>query len=349
MANGVYTHAEIISQGEAWASTLDQVSRQYDELTAELDGASQAEWLVTGCGSTYYASVGAAANLRRLGVRANAFPAADIVYFPQMLPRGDTNLLTISRSGITTETLWAQDVFRKVYPNGKVVSITTQPETPLAIGADFILSADAAQELSVAQTRSFTSMYLLSQCFAGALTGENDLVERLKKLPSALEKLIAQVGDLPQEIGSDLTLTRFFFLGGGPYFGLASEMMLKTKEMTCSWAEAFHTLEFRHGPMSVVNDESLVVCLVSDSQEDAEVKVLREMKKLGARILVLTEGSSNTDWSGLDYVVKLHSGLDEWERGPLYLPFIQWMAYYRTQAKGLDPDLPVNLKAVIEL
>lgn len=51
----------------------------------------------------------------------------------------------------------------------------------------------------------------------------------------------------------------------------------------------------------------------------------------------------------MEYVVELESGLNEWERGALYLPFIHWMDYYRTLAKGLDPDQPTNLTAVVEL
>ena len=125
--------------------------------------------------------------------------------------------------------------------------------------------------------------------------------------------------------------------------------MLKTKEMTRSWAEAFHPLEFRHGPMSVVDDNTLMVCLVSDSEQVAEARVVRDMQKLGARILVLTDDASRMDWSGIEYVVELRSGLNEWERGALYLPFIHWMDYYRTLAKGLDPDQPTNLTAVVEL
>lgn len=62
-----------------------------------------------------------------------------------MLPRGQASLLAISRSGTTTETQWAVERFRKVNPAGKVVTITTQPESPLAKAADYLLSAEGAQ------------------------------------------------------------------------------------------------------------------------------------------------------------------------------------------------------------
>lgn len=349
MTDGIHTRGEIEQQSQAWAKTLTGFSRQKKPLAEALSGSGKQAWLVTGCGSTHYASLSAAALMRRLGITAWAYPAAEIVYFGDMLPHGDVNLLTISRSGTTTETLWAVDRYRKNHPHGKVVSITTQPESPLAKASDLVLSADAAQEQSVAQTRSFTSMFILSQCLAGLLGGDGGLADRLEKLPPSLDHLIERVDDFPRQLGEDESLQRFFFLGGGPYYGLACEAMLKTKEMTRSWAEAFHPLEFRHGPMSVVDDHSLVVCLVSDSEQEAEARVMRDMQKLGARILVLTDDASRMDWAGIEYVVELQSGLNEWERGALYLPFIHWMDYYRTLAKGLDPDQPVNLTAVVEL
>jgi glucosamine--fructose-6-phosphate aminotransferase (isomerizing) len=119
--------------------------------------------------------------------------------------------------------------------------------------------------------------------------------------------------------------------------------------MARSWAEAYHTLELRHGPMAVVNADTLVVGMISDSAKEAEIKVLQHMKRLGARTLALAETAGAYDWSGVDRVIELRSGLDEWERGALYLPLIQWIAFHRSLAKGLDPDSPVNLTAVVNL
>lgn len=349
MANGVYTRNEIEQQSKAWAESLAGFSRQEKALTEALSGMRKQAWLTTGCGSTHYVSLSAAATLRRAGMAAWAHPAAELVYFGDLIPQADVNMVAVSRSGTTTETLWAVEHFRRARPAGKVVAITTQPESPLAKASDFLLSAPAAQELSVAQTRSFTSMFILSQCLAGILQGDGEVTGRLQRLPLALDRLIARTGDLARQLGEDQSLQRFFFLGGGPYYGLACEAMLKTKEMTRSWAEAFHPLEFRHGPMSVVDDQSLVVCFVSDSEQEAEVRVVRDMQKLGARILVVTDDASRTNWAGIEYVVELQCGLNEWERGALYLPFIHWMVYYRTLSRGLDPDQPTNLTAVIEL
>ena len=138
-----------------------------------------------------------------------------------------------------------------------------------------------------------------------------------------------------------------FFLGSGPRYGLACEAMLKLKEMSLTTSEAYHFLEFRHGPKSMVDEGTLVVGLLSEAAREAEVAVLREMKELGGRILVLTEAKDGLDWA--DHVVCFQSDLPEVTRLPLYLPTLQLLAYYRAVGKGLDPDAPRNLDAVVQL
>jgi glucosamine--fructose-6-phosphate aminotransferase (isomerizing) len=125
--------------------------------------------------------------------------------------------------------------------------------------------------------------------------------------------------------------------------------MLKTKEMSLSYAEAYYPLEFRHGPMSMVDEHTLVVGFLSDTGLAQEVRVLKDMQRLGGRTLALAEDAAALSGWRADHVVELRSGLDEWERGPLYLPVIQRLAFHRAVAKGLDPDRPNNLTAVVEL
>jgi glucosamine--fructose-6-phosphate aminotransferase (isomerizing) len=175
------------------------------------------------------------------------------------------------------------------------------------------------------------------------------MLERLHWLPDGLEDLVGRLEDLPQRLGVDRSIERFFFLGGGPLYGLASEAMLKTKEMSLSYAEAYYPLEFRHGPMSMVDGHTLVVGFLSDSGLAEELRVLQNMQGLGARTVALVEDIAALSGWLADHVVELRSSLSEWERGPLYLPMAQRMAYHRAVAKGLNPDRPQNLTAVVEL
>jgi len=346
---GQHTWTEIAGQPEAWRATLGAFTADRTALEDFLNQTDLAQILVVGCGSTHYLAQTVAAVLTRCTrTSTRAFPSSELWLFPDAISPDRTLLLTVSRSGTTTETLRAMERFREAH-GGPVLAITCSPESPLSQQASFALVTPAGQEQSVAQTRSFTSMLLLTQALAATLAHDEGMLKRLQRLPDVLEDLVARLGDLPQRLGTDQDIERIFFLGGGPLYGLANEAMLKTKEMSLSYAEAYHPLEFRHGPMSMVNEHTLVVGLFSDTGLAEELGVLEDMQKLGARTLALIEdGSAFSGWRP-DHIIELRSGLSEWERGPLYLPVVQRMAYHRAMAKGLDPDRPHNLTAVVEL
>jgi glucosamine--fructose-6-phosphate aminotransferase (isomerizing) len=349
MTRNSHTWQEILSQPRAWQMTLEAFVASQSALQDFLDQVNFDQILVAGCGSTHYLAQSAAATLTyRSGIPAHALPSSELWLFTHTVLASRTLLLAVSRSGTTTETLLALSRFRETH-GGPVLTVTCYPESPLAQRADFALAAPDAQERSVAQTRSFTSMFLLTQALAAVLAGDSGRLERLRRLPDVLGGLVDRLGDLPQEWGRALDIERIFFLGGGPLYGLANEAMLKTKEMSLSHSEAYHPLEFRHGPMSLADEHTLVVGLLSDTGLAEELSVLKDMKELGARTLALAEDTSLFAGWQPDHVVELRSGLDEWERGPLYLPIVQRIAYHRALAKGLNPDRPRNLQAVVEL
>jgi glucosamine--fructose-6-phosphate aminotransferase (isomerizing) len=349
MSTEGHTWQEILSQPQVWQSVLDGFAADRPALEAFLERANFDQVAAIGCGSTYYLAQCAASTLTHwTGRPARAFPSSEVWLFPTGIPRGRSLLLAVSRSGTTTETLRALERFREAV-GGPVLTITCYPESPLAQGADLTLAAPHAQEQSIAQTRSFTSMLLLTQALTAAIMQDEAMLEHLGRLPGLLNDLTDRMGDLPRHLGADLTIERIFFLGAGPLYGVASEAMLKTKEMSLSYAEAYHPLEFRHGPMSMVNERTLVVGLLSDTAWSEQLSVLQDMQDLGARTLALVEdGAMLAGWRA-DDVVELRSGLEEWVRTPLYLPLAQRMAYHRAVAKGLNPDRPHNLTAVVEL
>jgi glutamine---fructose-6-phosphate transaminase (isomerizing) len=349
MTRGVRTEKEIQSQPEVWKSTITKYLDQQGVLAKKLQGKQSRPWLVIGCGSTYYLSLHAASLLKISGIDAWASPSSDVIFFPQAFFPAGYNLLVISRSGTTSESLWAMESYRKQHHDGFIASITCVPETPMIKNSDFAIFSEFAQEESVAQTRSFSSMTIMVQQFIRMLTNKDFSRGKLVSLPDVLQDTLSRSGDLLEKIGKDLSIDRLFYLGSGPYYGIACEAMLKTKEMSCSWSEAYHFMEFRHGPMSVVAPSSLIVGLVSDHAGEAEVQVLREMKEKGGRILVLCnrKGSLNLDFA--DFVIETNSQLDDGARAVLYLPLIQWIAFHRSIAKGLDPDNPINLTQVVTL
>ncbi|HEX9595480.1 MAG TPA: SIS domain-containing protein, partial [Anaerolineales bacterium] len=145
--------------------------------------------------------------------------------------------------------------------------------------------------------------------------------------------------------GTQAGLEKFFFLGSGLLYGVACEAMLKMKEMSITQSEAYHALEFRHGPKAMVDDSALVVGLLTRRTFDHEAAVLHEMAAMGGTTLALAPGTRSAG----HITVHLPDDLPEWVMPVLYLPVLQSMAHARAVSKGLDPDNPRNLTAVVRL
>jgi glucosamine--fructose-6-phosphate aminotransferase (isomerizing) len=347
-ASGQHTFAEIDSQSLAWSEALRQYRRQEDDVRRAWSAHRPATVLFTGCGSTYYLAQSAAALFEAAtGRPADALPGSEIA-----LPGGrgasapeTTLMVAISRSGTTSETVAAARAFRQM--GGPALwCITCAPASPLAEAADLVLAAEAAQEQSMAQTRSFSAMLVLAQALAATVAGPG--AGLLATLPDFGREVGRRAGSFMLEWGRRLDLERFYFLGSGLRYGLANEAMMKMTEMSLSHAQSFHFLEFRHGPMAMADDRCLVVGLLSREAADHEMKVLDEMAGLGAATLALSPFAGGEPAAGArDFAVG--APLPNWAIAALYLPPLQWLAYHRAMAKGLNPDAPRHLRPAIHL
>lgn len=343
MDRGKHTLHEIQSQPHVWQHALNAYSESEDHFLQLIQAESPTQVIVTGCGSTHYLSMIGARLLRKSGINAQAYPASELWLYPETVYLPDTTylMIAVSRSGTTTETLRAVRVFQQDN-HGKVITVTCDRTSPLAGLADVVFAINAAQEESVAQTRSFSSMCVVLQQMAAAL-GEHDL-SASNDLPEVCQTLLNTHEDLAKSLGENASIKKFFFLGSGALYGLACEAMLKMKEMSLSYSEAFHMLEFRHGPMSMVAQDSLVVGLISPDSPEHDIKVLEEMQTMGATVVAM--GQTATEF---EHKIQLPADLPAWTTPILYLPILQLMGYYRSLFNGQNPDKPHNLTAVISL
>lgn len=335
------TYQEIVSQTQAWQQALQVTAAGAADLRALWRGGDFDRVLLTGCGSTHYLALAAAALFQTLtGVPARGVPAGELVLYPETAyAPGRTLLVAISRSAETSETVQAAQAFRQTRA-GETVVISNYGDRPLSQLGAVQLIIPAGQEESIAQTRSFASMYVAATAMAAVLAGRDDLAAAMDRLPAAGGRLIGAYEGLARSLGTNTSLDRFYFLGSGPRYGLACEANLKMKEMTLTHSEPFHFLEFRHGPKSMAGESTLIVGLLSESNYARENAVLDEMRLQQARILSLAESAAD---------VALDSGIPEAVRNVLYLPVLQLMAFYRAIGKGLDPDRPTHLDAVVKL
>jgi len=348
---GIHTYREIMGQFAAWEATLDDLLSQKRRLERFFQEEGFEEVVFTGCGSSYFLSLVAAAAFQTItGIRSSALPASEIFLYPErsLMHKGAILLVAVSRSGETMETLKAVKTFRG-RGGERVLAITCYQESALVKSVSFSLVARKAEEKSVVQTGSFSTMLLAAQLFAAIAAGRADYQIELKALPTYGTRVMKESHPFIQRKAEDERYAQFFFLGSGGYYGLACEASLKMKEMSLSQAEPFHSLEFRHGPKSMVDEHSLVIALLSDSAMSYEVPLLAELKGYGGQVLALVERGSKDELGGVDYVIPLHSGLSELARGLLFMPPLQLLGYYRAMAKGLNPDRPAHLDPVVRL
>jgi glucosamine--fructose-6-phosphate aminotransferase (isomerizing) len=340
MTNGQFTREEIFTQSLAWQGAIDVIASMKNELK-DIDLGNYRQIIFTGCGSTYYLSLAVASIFQKqTGAICKAVPGGELLLNPGATYSGNNQLLfAISRSGSTSETVQAAEQFKKDQ-GGRVISICNYDDRPLTEVADLAICIPEGQEQSIAQTRAFSSMYLSLVAMAMLVSRREDLFDEMKALPDIGKSLIEKYNEFSRRVGENLDYDRFYFLGSGSRYGLACEANLKMKEMTITHTEPFYFLEFRHGPISMVNENTAVVGLLSESQRDYEEKVLDDARNFGARTVSI--GETDAD-------VSFESELSEDIRNVLYLPVLQIMAYYRSMKKGLNPDQPNNLTAVVYL
>jgi len=345
-----HTVEEIQSQPRIWKSVINNNEIIDGKTTKLVKSAADHSFGFIGSGTSYYLSLSAAAMWKAItGLQAQAIPSADIMFYSDIYAGkgGIDSAVLISRSGTTSEILIAGNTLNKYTTNR--ISLTCRAESDLSKLGEYRYLIDNADEKSVVMTRSFTSMLLQIQVLASRFSGNQKFFDQLSALPELGTRLMQKYDGLAQDIILSNNFSKFIYLGHGPHFGLASEGMLKVKEMSVANSEAYHSLEYRHGPMSLVDTNTLIIFLLSDKTADAEIKLIGEMNALGAKSLAICETANADIRAQADYVVELNSNIEENARLVLTLPILQQIAYQNALKKGMEPDEPRNLTQVVTL
>ena len=289
------TSLEIASQPAVWREALETRAAVADELLA-LPGARV---LVLGCGTSAFLAESYAALRERAG-----FGVTDAAYASEPRPWRDYDaVVMLSRSGTTTEVIQAFDIL----PEGvRTIAVTGVADSPVAARADDVLLLDFADEQSVVQTRFPTTFLLLARHALG---------EDVSALPAEVDARLAA------PLGIDTSaLSHFVYLGSGWTYGLAQEAALKIREAAQAWSESYPALDYRHGPLAVADERSIVWIL-----GDAEPSLVADIERTGALVRTSTG----------DPLVELADA--------------QRLAVAIAEQRGLDPDNPRLLTRSIVL
>lgn len=345
------TIAEIHAQYDALKQTLEMMEKRRDDAQRFFREANADSIVAIGCGSSFQLSESIALTARlRTGVSSVALAGGDVLldceqYAP--LFTGNPMIITVSRSGSTSEVLFALRKLKAVYPKLKVVCIACTNGSAIAAESDYVIELPWAFDESVCQTRSVTNLYAAAMLFLAAAADCSSIFDSYKKLTEGGDGFVEKYEATLKAIGTT-DFTSAAVLCDGEAVGVASEAALAFNEIAYTPSVFKRVLDVRHGPIVLFNSKTLAILRLSKQGFDYELALIGDILKRGAKVVVV----SDEELPPIDGVcAQLHFGvpLDGAAVGAILLPVAQLISYYHSLAVGSDPDHPDGLDAWIKL
>ena len=333
------------------ASAIQAGQIQYDKLglTPEELGGLNAVYIV-GCGSAYHVGVTAQyvlEDLARIPVRVEL--ASEFRYRTPLLPE-KTLVIIISQSGETADSLAA---LRQAKQYGaSTLAIVNVVGSTIAREADHVFYTLAGPEIAVATTKAYSTQLAASYVLAIALAkargtlAEEDaarMIGELETLPDKIEKLLENKERIQWFASKQVAAKDIFFIGRGIDYAISLEGSLKMKEISYIHSEAYAAGELKHGTISLIEPNTLVVGILT--QQDLYEKTLSnllECKSRGAYLMALTCSGNYSIEDSADFVIYIPKTDPHFTASLGVIP-LQLLGYYVSVAKGLDVDKPRNL------
>jgi glucosamine--fructose-6-phosphate aminotransferase (isomerizing) len=308
---------------------VEQFAYWEGATAADLPAITEAITVVVGCGTSYYLAQSIASAFNICGRNAIAVPGGEWARRASayLAKRDDICVVALSRSGESTETVQAVDYSRE---NGiRTIALTCEKDSSIDRAADETVYLPTHGEEGVVMTSSASLMLIAGLRLAGA-TVTPDIIEQA-------QKPLATLGGI--DAGFIKGCDHFVYLGAGSLYGAAAEGALKLQEMSLSYAQTFHPMEYRHGPISLIDETSLVVLLYSADTAEEEAQLASEIQEKGGKVIGLGgPGDISIPLANADLarVVEL-------------LPALQVFGERIAEFKGLDTTAPRHLTKVVVL
>ncbi|ABR30557.1 sugar isomerase [Thermosipho melanesiensis] len=279
-----------------------------------LEFSNSKMYTFVGCGSSYNLAYTASNVLKNFGIKSNVMTGGKVVAF-NYAPKTDVGIF-ISRTGESTETVKAAEIFKE---HGiHTIGITCEKGTSLEKVCSQTFSFDFLHEESIVMTGSFVSILHF-------LIKKENIDEISSKIIYDSEVILDKI--------NLKGYNHFVFLGFDEEYGISKEGALKIQEMAKQFVEFHEPLEYRHGPISRLTENSLVVINSKDTKYEFQLK-----KELEKHTKVIYLGKNG------DLDIEYNKGLET----PLKIIFSQILAYKKAIISGLNPDKPDKLsKSVI--
>ena len=263
--------------------------------------------------------------------------SSEFQYSSELLDKNSV-LIAISQSGETADVL--QSVKSAKEKGARVLSIVNVSTSSLARLSDCFLEVKCGPEIGVAATKSFTSqlsiIYYIADLVGGNLTG---ISTEWRELSNAIEKTLQLETKIAETAAQVKDVKDIYILGRSIHFPICLEGALKIKELAYIHAEGIAAGELKHGPLALIDSNSLVIILNPfDSTYVDTLSNASVIKSRGAKLI----GISNKQDPIYDYCISIpyvkESLLPLVEVIPL-----QMLAYHLALYNNADPDYPRNL------
>lgn len=346
---------EIYEQPDAIRNTIaPRINQELPDFTE--DGIDDAIFKdckrisIVACGTAMHAGmVGKHLIEKKLRIPVHVDCASEFRYKDPIIDE-ETLTIVLSQSGETIDTLEALKLAKN--RGSKVLSIVNVKGSTIARESDYVLYTHAGPEIAVASTKAYTvqvaAMYLIA-CRIGLVKGlitEHDAKRFMTKLTNAsniVEETLKCADDIKRVADHIKFATDTFYIGRGLDYTMSLEAALKLKEISYVHAEAYAAGELKHGTIALISENVPVIALAT--QEDVYAKVIsniREVKPRGAYVVLVSMDEEVNDPSICDQHIRLPKMDSEFTSFATAV-VLQLVAYYTSEAKGLDVDKPRNL------
>ena len=305
---------------------------------------------IVGCGSAYHVAMAAKYVLEDMTqVPVEIDIASEFRYRNPILVKNSL-VVIISQSGETADSLAALRLAKE--KGVTVLGVVNVVGSSIARESDHTLYTYAGPEISVATTKAYSTqliaMYLFAMRLAqvkGLLSEEDcaKMIAELNELPAKIQKILDDKERIQWFASKYANAKDMFFLGRGLDYAISLEGSLKMKEISYIHSEAYAAGELKHGTISLIEDNTLVVGVLTQSNlYEKTISNMVEVKSRGAYLMGLTTYGNYGIEDTADFSVYVPKTDPHFATSLAIIP-LQLLGYYVSVAKGLDVDKPRNL------
>lgn len=306
--------------------------------------------IIVACGSAYHVGVVGQyviESASRIPVRVEL--ASEFRYRDPILNENDL-VVVISQSGETADSLAALRLAKEM--NIKTLGIVNVVGSSIAREADYVFYTLAGPEIAVATTKAYSAQLIAIYALAIQLgkyreiIDENrytTLIEEMETLPEKMDRVLSDKERIQWFASKYANAQDMYFIGRGIDYAVSLEGSLKMKEISYVHSEAYAAGEIKHGPISLIEDGTLVIGICTDKKLFEKTRSnMVEVKSRGAYLMGLTSYGNYSIEDTADFTVYIPQ-TDPFFTTSLAIIPLQLLGYYLSVAKGLNVDKPRNL------